>query len=155
MIMACMFTRMVSASMRITASRCVWSDYHAAVGSRLGGARRRSCKAVKRSTSSIGPLHRGHSQDGRACCSAWDVACLSGCADTASSTWKQTGRSLERLRVLRKPKCRMRTKPGGNTCKRNRRKNSLTCKLISRLLFPCLESRHRKVTWSSANDTSR
>jgi hypothetical protein len=31
-----------------------------------GGARKRSCKAVKRSTRSIGPLHRGHSQATRA-----------------------------------------------------------------------------------------
>jgi hypothetical protein len=123
-------------------------ECHAAVGSKSGGARKRSCKAVKRSRRSIGPLHRGHSQVGWAWCSRLAVLSWMGSADNASSSRKQTGRSLDRLRVLRGPKCRMRTKLGGNTCSRKRRKNSLTCKLIRRFLLPCAESRQRKVTYA-------
>jgi hypothetical protein len=37
-------------------------ECHTAVGNRSDGARKRSCKAVSRSSSSIGPLHRGHDQ---------------------------------------------------------------------------------------------
>jgi hypothetical protein len=88
---------------------CVGS--HAAEGSRWGGARRRSSKAVNRSTRSIGPLHRGHSQDRLVWCSAWDVRSRTGSADASSSSRKQAGRSWERLRVLRKPNPFKRTTP--------------------------------------------
>ncbi len=57
----------------------------------------------------------------------------------APSSRKHNGNSAERLRVLRKPKWRMRTKPVGRTCNRKRRKNSLTCSVMSRCLLWCAE----------------
>ena len=42
------------------------------------------------------------------------------------SSWKQSGRSVARLRLARKPKLRMRTKPGGSRWSRKRRRNSST-----------------------------
>ena len=40
------------------------------------------------------------------------------------SSWKQSGKVVARLRLARKPKLRMRTKPSGSRCNRKRRKNS-------------------------------
>src|SRR5260370_11609901 len=37
--------------------------------------------------------------------------------------WKQSGRSVARRRLARKPKLRMRTKPRGSRWRRNRRRN--------------------------------
>ena len=113
------------APMHVTESEMYCGECHAAVGNRSGGARRRSCNAVNRSRSSIGPLHRGHDQVVRVSQSS-AVVFLIGFATAAPSSRKHTGRSVERLRVLRKPKWRMRTKPCGSTCSKNRRKNSLT-----------------------------
>lgn len=67
---------------------------------------------------------------------------------------RHSGSSPVRLRVLRKPKCRMRTNPRGSTCSRKRRRNSSTVKLIRRFLFLWAESRHRNVTLPSSSDTS-
>ena len=44
----------------------------------------------------------------------------------SASTCRQTAMELRRRRADRKPKWRMRTKPCGNTCSRNRRRNSWT-----------------------------
>ena len=70
------------------------------------------------------------------------------------SSCKQSGSSVARLRLARKPKLRMRTKPGGSRCSRKRRRNSSTGRVISRFLLPCAESRQRKVTLPSARATS-
>src|SRR5260370_4226063 len=42
---------------------------------------------------------------------------------------------LHRRRPARKPKCRIRTKPRGSTCSKNRRRNSSTGKARTRCLF--------------------
>ena len=61
--------------------------------------------------------------------------------------WKQSGKRAARRRWARKPKWRMRTKPGGSTWSRKRRKNSSTARVIRRCWLPCAESLQRKVTW--------
>ena len=63
--------------------------------------------------------------------------------------WKQSGKRAARRRWARKPKWRMRTKPGGSTWSRKRRKNSSTARVIRRCWLPCAESLQRKVTWLS------
>src|ERR1039458_1481041 len=73
----------------------------------------------------------------------------------AGSNRLQIGTSAPRRRLARKPKCRIRTKPPGSTCSKNRRKNSSTGKLRSRCLFLCAESRQRNVTLSSTQETRR
>ena len=68
--------------------------------------------------------------------------------------WKQRGRSEARLRLARKPKLRMRTKPRGNRCRRKRRRNSSTGRLMTRFLLAWAESRQRKLTLPSERATS-
>src|SRR6266851_6028433 len=53
---------------------------------------------------------------------------------TSASNWRQTVMSCPRRRADRKPKWRMRTKPRGNTCSRNRRRNSSVVTAIFALL---------------------
>lgn len=68
------------------------------------------------------------------------------------SNSRQRGSRLARRRLARKPKLRMRTKPRGSRCKRNRRRNSSAVRVISFLLLPWAESRQRKVmlpSWSA------
>jgi integrase len=47
------------------------------------------------------------------------------------SSWKQSGKVVARLRLARKPKLRMRTKPSGSRCNRKRRKNSSRDRVIN------------------------
>ena len=70
-------------------------------------------------------------------------------------SWKQSGKRAARLRWARKPKWRMRTKPGGRTWSRKRRKNSSTARVIRRCWLPCAESLQRKVTRFPARQTRR
>ncbi len=70
------------------------------------------------------------------------------------SSRKHSGNSVARLRLARKPKLRMRTKPGGSRWSRKRRRNSSTGRVMSLFLLPRAESRQRKVTLSSASATS-
>jgi hypothetical protein len=71
------------------------------------------------------------------------------------SNRKQSGSSVARCRLARKPKLQMRTKPRGSRCKRKRRRNSSTGRVMSRFLLPWVESRQRKVTWPLARATNR
>ena len=60
----------------------------------------------------IGPPHFGQRQ--RPGESSGEEACCSACGSCAEpSNWKQSGRRVARLRLARKPKLRMRTKPMG------------------------------------------
>src|ERR1035441_3900557 len=61
-------------------------------------------------------------------------------AETASN-WKQSGNSAARLRLARKPKLRMRTKPRGSRWSRKRRRNSSTGRVSRRCLLAWAESR--------------
>src|SRR5271165_3808794 len=60
-----------------------------------------------------------------------------GCKVSAElwSKRKQSGRSVARCRLARKPKLRMRTKPRGSKCSRKRRRNSSTESVISRFVL--------------------
>src|SRR6202041_1735784 len=52
------------------------------------------------------------------------------------SSRKHSGNSVARFRLARKPKLRMRTKPGGSRWSRKRRRNSSTGRVMSRFLLP-------------------
>src|SRR5271170_4379070 len=52
------------------------------------------------------------------------------------SSRKHSGRSVARRRLARKPKLRMRTKPGGSRWSRKRRRNSSTARVMSLFLLP-------------------
>ena len=85
-----------------------------------GGERSWVSAAVRVWTTIIGPPHLG--QDQRSLGPVVE-ACCSVCGAPPSS-WKESGKVVARLRLARKPKLRMRTKPFGSRCKRKRRKNS-------------------------------
>src|ERR1017187_7631179 len=79
---------------------------------RSGGERSWSCAAVNRSTTAIGPPHLGQRHSG----------CAVGAVEVSDSffggvAWraaKHRGSRAARLRLARKPKWRMRTKPLGS-----------------------------------------
>src|SRR6202030_3076719 len=87
------------------------SDFHAAV-TRSGGERSWSCAAVNRWTTAIGPPQLGQRHSG----------CAVGVIDVSDSCFggvewraaKHRGSRAARLRLARKPKWRMRTKPLGS-----------------------------------------
>src|SRR6266851_9103290 len=90
---------------------------------------------VCRKAALIGPPQQGQRQVTR------DAVLLGFTADElelgdAASSSRHKGNSFERRRLARKPKLRMRTKPHGNTCKKNRRRNSSACIVIFRLRLP-------------------
>ena len=61
-----------------------------------------------------------------------EEACCSACGcGLELSNCKQSGRSSVRRRLVRKPKCRMRTKPCGKMCSKKRRKNVSTGRVLS------------------------
>src|SRR6266404_2029679 len=103
------------------------------------------------STTAIGPPHLG--QDQRSLGLAVE-ACCSVCGVPPSS-WKESGKVVDRLRLARKQKLRMRTKPSGSRCNRKRRKNSSRDRVINFCSLLWAESRQRKVTFPSANETRR
>ena len=104
-----------------------------------GGERKYISAAVSRSRMIIGPPHWG--QD-HVEVEGWRVEQPSsspGCGSGADGksvgrprNWKQSGKRAARRRWARKPKWRMRTKPGGSTWSRKRRKNSSTASVIRR-----------------------
>ncbi len=121
---------------------------HAAHRSEFGGERRSSCAGVSRSMTCIGPPQSGHF--GRLCDrGAWVVGSVA-----LLRSLKQSGSSVARCRLARKPKLRMRTKPRGSRCRRKRRRNSSTGRLIRRFLLPWAESLQRKLTLPSERATS-
>ena len=77
----------------------------------------------------IGPPHLGQRQRGF---DSW-VAEVSGSVGdgTVASAAKHSGSSVERRRLARKPKWRIRTKPLGSRCNRKRRRNSSSEMVIS------------------------
>ena len=68
---------------------------------------------------------------------------------------QEMGKVVARLRLARKPKLRMRTKPLGSRCNRKRRKKSSSGRVSSFCSLWWAESRQRKVTFPSANETKR
>ena len=125
-------------------------SFHAAALT-TGGERSWISAAVSLSTTIIGPPHLG--QDQRSLGPAVETACSVGGA--APSSWKQSGKVVARLRLARKPKFRMRTKPSGSRCNRNRRKNSSSDRVSNFCSLWWAESRQRNVTVPSAKETSR
>src|SRR5712691_11518928 len=123
---------------------------HAAAVS-TGGERSWISAAVSLSTTIIGLPHLG--QDQRSLGPAVEISCSVG--GVAPSSWKQSGKVVARLRLARKPKLRMRTKPSGSRCNRKRRKNSSRDRVINFCSLLWAESRQRNVTVPSANETSR
>src|ERR1035437_6317879 len=129
------------------------TEDHQAHRSGLGGERSRSCAADNRSTTCMVPPQTGQFQ------SEW-VSSVGGDAAEAvmfsepPSSRKQSGNSVARFRLVRNPKLRMRTKPGGSRWSRNRRRNSPTARVMSLFLLPWAESRQRKVTLASERATS-
>ena len=142
----------VSPSQRFHASSFQRTDHDAV--SLAGGERRRACDGVSRQSRTMGPPHCGHTQIGRAT-SGTVVAAAGAAGGLACNSSKQRGSRVARRRWAKKPKCRIRTKPLGRTCKKKRRRNSSTRSRIRRFLFLCAESRQRNVTMPFANSISR
>ena len=96
---------------------------------RAGGERSWSCAAVNRSMTTIGPPHLGQRHRG------WVVDAVEGsdsaCGGSAWRARKHSGKRAARLRLARKPKLRMRTKPLGSRCSRKRRRNSSSERVIT------------------------
>jgi hypothetical protein len=111
-----------------------------------GGERSWISEAVSLSTTIIGPPHLG--QDQRSLGPAVEASC-SVCGAPPSS-WKESGKVVARLRLARKPKLRMRTKPSGSRCNRKRRKNSSRDRVSNFCSLLWAESRQRKITFPSA-----
>src|SRR6267142_2854276 len=97
-----------------------WRESLHAAALATGGERSWISAAVSLSTIIIGPPHLGQDQRslGPEVETSWSVG------GAALSSWKQSGKVVARLRLARKPKFRMRTKPSGSRCNRKRRKNS-------------------------------
>ena len=116
-----------------------------------GAALGRECRSMR----TMGPPHRGQIQSGSAAsgvdCDAPECPIWS----CVASSRRHSGNKAARRRCAKNPKCRIRTNPGGRTCRRKRRTNSATGKVINRFLFPWAESRQRRVTRSCASETSR
>src|SRR6266700_2382027 len=134
-------------------ARSEW-EFHAATPASQGGERSWSWAAVSLSRTTMGPPHLGQRQRGRGSLAA-DACCSTCGCGIASSSRKQSGRRVARRRLARKPKWRMRTKPLGSRCNRKRRRNSSSARVINLCSLLCAESRQRKVTWLSADETSR
>ena len=128
-----------------------WRESLHAAAVTNGGERSWISEAVSLSTTIIGPPHLG--QDQRSLGPAVEASC-SVCGARPSS-WKESGKVVARLRLARKPKLRMRTKPSGSRCNRKRRKNSSRDRVINFCSLLCAESRQRNVTFPSANETRR
>ena len=98
--------------------------FHAAHGGARGGERSWIWATVSLSITRIGPPQIGQAQKAR----AFGSLAAGGESGTDSglefSNREQSGRNAARRRLARKPKLRMRTKPGGSRCKRKRRRNS-------------------------------
>ncbi len=144
----------------------VWSNrnavFHASLVRAGGGERRRISAAVSRSRIIMGPPHwgQGHEQGeggvfGAPSSPPGGSSGVGGKLVGRPRSWKQTGKSALRRRWARKPKWRMRTKPGGSTWSRKRRKNSSTARVIRRCWLPCAESLQRNVTWLPSRATKR
>src|SRR5271157_341932 len=129
--------------------------FHAAYSRGNGGARSWIWAAVSLWIRCIGPPHMGQNQkvSARTGHGASEGAGFGWLAE--SSKRAQSGSNRARRRLARKPKLRMRTKPRGSRCRRKRRRNSSTGRVISRFLLPWAESRHRNVTLPAARATSR
>src|ERR1039457_1580085 len=118
-----------------------------------GGERSRASAAVNRSTIAMVPPHCGQSHSGRDASFGVESVTVGGSTVCPSSA-KHSGNNSARRRWAKNPKCRMRTKPVGSPCRKNRRKNSLRSSRISRFLFLCAESRQRNTTSRSEEHTS-
>ena len=135
---------------------------HENLAEERGGERKHISAAVSRSRMIIGPPHWGQDHVGVEGCRVEQPSSSPGCGSgTAGKSvgrprnWKQSGKRAARRRWARKPKWRMRTKPGGRTWSRKRRKNSSTARVIRRCWLPCAESLQRKVTWLPSRETKR
>src|SRR3989449_11111152 len=103
--------------------------FHAATVTRSGEERSWIWAAVSLSTTIIGAPQLGQSQRGLDSRGV-DVS-GSVWGGTAPSAAQHSGRRVERRRLARKPKWRMRTKPLGSRCNRKRRRNSSSDTVIS------------------------
>ena len=110
-----------------------------------GRGRGRSCVSVRRSSNRIGPPHCGHCQRPSCRTSDFLMASVRLSGGSAAISWRQRGGSAERLRVLRMPECRIRTKRGGSTCSRKRETPRRA--ESSGALVLVTESRHRKAPY--------
>src|SRR5437016_1309714 len=128
-----------------------WRESLHAAALTTGGERSWISAAVSLSTIIIGPPHLGQDQRslGPEVETSWSVG------GAALSSWKQSGKVVARLRLARKPKFRMRTKPSGSRCNRKRRKNSSSDRGSDLCSLWWAESRQRNVTLPSAKETRR
>jgi len=144
----------------------VWSNRNAVFHANLvragGGDRRHISAAVSRSRIIMGPPHWGQGHEkiegsviDEPSSSSGGSPGMGGKLLGRPRNWKQRGKRAARRRWARKPKWRMRTKPGGSTWSRKRRKNSSTARVIRRCWLPCAESLQRNVTWLLSRATKR
>src|SRR5260370_33466789 len=107
-------------------------DYELSTRLFHSGDRRRICLAVSFSMGLVVPPQHGH---GQVVAGGGVVVGIAERGRGASaSTRRLTAMYSRRRRADRKPKWRMRTKPRGNTCSRNRRRNSSVVTVILRFL---------------------
>ena len=135
---------------------------HENLAEERGGERKHISAAVSRSRMIIGPPQEGQDQVEVEGCGVEQPSSSPGGGPGAAGksvgrprNWKQRGKRAARRRWARKPKWRIRTKPGGSTWSRKRRKNSSTARVITRCWLPCAESLQRKVTWLPSRETKR
>ena len=104
-------------------------DQDVSLKSRFDSAR--ICWAVSLSMTIIGPPQSGQVQVPRVGCGAvgGEGECGRG---LVSRVWRHRVNNPARRRLARKPKERMRTKPRGSVCSRNRRRNSSAVTVMSR-----------------------
>lgn len=117
--------------------------FHESLALEKGGERRHISAAVSRSRTIIGPPHWGQDHKEIEGSRVAGLSSPSGAGPAVAgrsggcpANWKQRGKRAARRRGARKPKWRMRTKPGGSTCSRKRRKNSSTGRVIRRCSLP-------------------
>ena len=133
----------------------IWREWFHAAALIRGGERSWISAAVSLSMTFIGPPHLGQCQRSGSS-SVEEACCCSACGCCSEpNNCKQSGRSAARLRLAKKPKLRMRTKPLGSRCNRKRRRNSSIGKVMSFCSLSLAESRQRKVTFPSVNETRR
>src|ERR1700758_3226161 len=101
----------------------------------------------------MGPPHLGQRHSGYAVGGVEVSDSLFG--GVAWRAAKHHGSRAARLRLARKPKWRMRTKPLGSRGRRKRRRNSSRETVITFCRLWSAESRQRKLTWPSVNATKR
>jgi hypothetical protein len=135
--------------------RAVCGRFHRVTAARNGGERESISVAVKRSTIIMAPPHRGQVPTAGAGGSAEDRLLRADGLGRGCEQLEAERQESGPLAVGEKPEVSNANKARGSRWSRKRRRNSSTGRVSRRFLFLWAESRQRKVTLPSANETSR